>query len=242
MARNWKLLQVVLPKIPLAARVAIMHVLGLTAPSKYMDLRSELVVSIIRSFASPSSPKPLDVEKLQRQTLGNPTPKGRIWISTYITAPPPETSARDVIMQAIDDLMPESQKGIVTAVPEFINVEAEWTGYRRDATPDSTAPKLSEREKYDEMMKECSAKPTVLYLHGGGYYLMDPVTHRPTTKKLAKITGGRCFSVRYRLAPGHAFPSALLDAFVSYLTLLYPPPDAYHDAVPPEHIVISGDR
>ena len=26
------------------------------------------------------------------------------------------------------------------------------------------------------------------------------------------------------------------------LTLLYPPPDAYHEPVRPEHIVVSGDR
>ena len=71
-------------------------------------------------------------------------------------------------------------------------------------------------------MKECKSPVTVLYFHGGAYYLLDPSTHRPTTKKLAKLTGGRCYSVRYRLAPQNPFPAALLDALVSYLTLLYP--------------------
>jgi len=82
----------------------------------------------------------------------------------------------------------------------------------------------------------------IFYLHGGGFYLCDPATHRLTTKKLAKLTGGRCYSVRYRLAPQHPFPAALLDLLVSYLTLLYPPPGAFHEAVRPETLALAGDR
>ena len=70
---------------------------------------------------------------------------------------------------------------------------------------------------------------------------MDPISHRIPCSKLAKLTGGRCLSVRYRLAPQNAFPSALLDAFISYLYLLSPPPGSFHEPVPAEHIVFSGD-
>ena len=48
--------------------------------------------------------------------------------------------------------------------------------------------------------------------------------------------------MRYRLAPQHPFPSALLDALVSYFTLLYPPPGSIHEAVPASDIVFGGDR
>lgn len=71
--------------------------------------------------------------------------------------------------------------------------------------------------------------------------LMDPATHRTTTTLLAKLTKGRCFSVRYRLAPQNPFPAALLDALVAYLSLLYPGPNALHAAVPASDIVFSGD-
>jgi acetyl esterase/lipase len=71
--------------------------------------------------------------------------------------------------------------------------------------------------------------------------LMDPATHRLTTSSLARHSSGRCLSLRFRLAPQHAFPAALLDAFVAYLSLLSPPPTSFHDAVPPARIVLAGD-
>ena len=69
----------------------------------------------------------------------------------------------------------------------------------------------------------------------------SPATMRPVMAKLTSITGGRCFGLRYRLAPQHAFPSALLDLLVAYLSLLYPPEGAYHLPVSPTSIVLTGD-
>lgn len=70
---------------------------------------------------------------------------------------------------------------------------------------------------------------------------MDPVTHRWTTSDLAKISGGRCLSIRYRLSPQNVFPAALMDALMCYLYLISPPPGAFHTPVPPSQIVIAGD-
>lgn len=237
---NLKLLLALLPKLPLMVRVAVMHVLRLSEPSAYLDLRSELIVSVLRSFTQPSNPKPVSfVQKLTTRDAGI---KGRIWVSTYASAPPPETDIRDALIGAVRIMADPDLPAPELVVPEFAHVEGEWTGYRAGAAPEEPQPGISERDKYGEMMKEVTHPTTVLYVHGGAYYMCDPSTHRPTTKKLAKLTGGRCYSVRYRLAPQHPFPAALLDVLVSYFTLLYPPPDAYHEAVKPEHIVVSGDR
>jgi len=124
---------------------------------------------------------------------------------------------------------------------EVVPVEDEWTGYRAGATEASPPPPVPERQKYDEMLKETKSPLVILYFHGGAYYVMDPATHRPSTKKLAKITGGCVYSVRYRISPQHAFPAALMDALISYLTLLYPPPEAFHQPVKAEHLVLAGD-
>lgn len=231
-----------LPKLPLIARVAVLHVLRLSESAKYLDLRSTLVVAVLRSFLEPSPSKPRTISAVQKLTLKDPGIKGRIWVSTYTSPVPPETDARDALLTALDDLRDHSLPEPKFKIPDLVDVEAEWTGYRAFAAADESLPNLSGKEMYEEMMKEVSEPTTILYLHGGAYYLCDPSTHRATVKRLAKLTRGRGYSVRYRLAPQHPFPAALLDAFVSYLTLLYPPPDAWHEPVKPEHIVIAGDR
>lgn len=70
---------------------------------------------------------------------------------------------------------------------------------------------------------------------------MDPASHRLPVSYLAKLTSGRCLSVRYRLAPQHPFPTAILDGLIAYLSLLSPTPDSYHTAVSPSNIVFAGD-
>ena len=238
---NLKILRVLLPKLPLILRVVVAHILNLSKTAPYLDLRSALIVSVLRSLLEPDPSRSHSISSVQRLTTRDQGVKGRLWVSTYASPPPPDAGARDALGRALEALREHLEPAAVT-VPEYVPVEAEWTGYRAAASPDERPPVISEKEKYEEMMKECTAPTTVLYFHGGAMYLLDPSSHRPTTKKLAKITSGRCYSVRYRLAPKHAFPAAVLDAFVSYLTLLYPPPDAYHEPVRAEHIIISGDR
>ncbi|MBE3046673.1 alpha/beta hydrolase fold domain-containing protein [Candidatus Bathyarchaeota archaeon] len=235
-----RLVGVLLPKIPLIFRVSLLHVLRLSAPAKYLDLRTAVIVSVLRSLIAPS--RPLSISQTQRLTLKDPGIKGRIWVSNYATSQPPETGVRDVLLAAVNRLNSAADPPLQARTPDLVPVEAEWTGYRAAAQSKSTLPSISEKEKYVELMKECKSPVTVLYFHGGAYYLLDPASHRPTTKRLAKLTGGRCYSVRYRLAPQNPFPAALLDALVSYLTLLYPPPDAFHEPVDPKHIVFAGDR
>src|SRR5262249_18507167 len=75
---------------------------------------------------------------------------------------------------------------------------------------------------------------TIYYLHGGGYVAGSPATHRPFTAALSRETGVRVFSLNYRPAPEHRFPSALEDAVSGYRWLL-------RQGAKPEDIVIGGD-
>lgn len=87
-----------------------------------------------------------------------------------------------------------------------------------------------------------SSQRTLLYFHGGAYYLGTYKLYRPMLGKLALKSGGaRVLAVNYRLAPQHPFPTALEDALAAYLYLLSPPGDAPFDPVPASQIVISGD-
>lgn len=73
------------------------------------------------------------------------------------------------------------------------------------------------------------------------YSLNSPASCRSTVAKLCELTGARALSVSYRLAPQHPFPAAILDVLVAYFSLLCPPPDSFHEAVPASSIVLAGD-
>ncbi|KAK2613002.1 hypothetical protein QQS21_000931 [Conoideocrella luteorostrata] len=228
--------------MPLMARVSLSHTLNFSETSQYNDLRSALTVAFIRAFIAPKEGKTNPFSLIQSRSLPNLPVKGRMWISKYTAPIPPESeSVKSALGKVIESLHNPDVPVPAIHVPEVATVYGEWTGYRAGAKDDEPQLKISEQEKFNEMMKEVKASTTILYLHGGGHAFMDPSTHRPIVKKLAKITGGRAFSVRYRLVPQNPFPSSLLDCLVAYLTLLYPPPGSFHEPVRPEHIVIAGD-
>ena len=189
--------------------------------------------------------KPSPVGKAQRVTLKDPGVKGKTWVATAKIKPPQkqDESLRESVFQAIEDMKPTNGAPLHYTKPDLVDIEVEWTGFRPDAGKEDPLPSISEEEKYKKMMAEPSrtSDTTILYFHGGAYYLCDPSTHRPVTSRLAKESHGRVCSVRYRLSPQTAFPGQLLDALMVYLSLLYPPTGSMHGAVPAKNIVLSGD-
>ncbi len=88
-----------------------------------------------------------------------------------------------------------------------------------------------------ECLKPINYDPNkvILYLHGGGYVIGSPHTHRNLAGKIAKGTNMNCLVIDYRKAPEHPFPAALDDAFHAYKFLLdYRNYDA-------EDIIVIGD-
>ncbi|MEU9148354.1 alpha/beta hydrolase [Streptomyces sp. NPDC048349] len=55
-------------------------------------------------------------------------------------------------------------------------------------------------------------RPTVVFLHGGGFVLCDLDTHDTTVRTLCRTAGAAVVSVDYRRAPEHRFPAAVQDA------------------------------
>ena len=210
--------------------------MGLSSTASKWDLKTEIVIKLIRAIMS--NPKPQPIGKQQRMSLRDPGIKGPLWVSK-VTLPVPEEE--DVRMALVDAIEALKEGGETYTVPHIVPVEAEWTGYRAGMDKHRHRIDLSEEQHYDRLMKEVTSNVTILYFHGGAYFLMDPSSHRLVCSKLAKLTGGRCLSVRYRLAPKHAFPAAVLDAFIAYLSLLAPPPGSFHKPIPAKHIVFSGD-
>ncbi|MBO0855625.1 MAG: alpha/beta hydrolase [Nocardia sp.] len=84
----------------------------------------------------------------------------------------------------------------------------------------------------------CAAGATgtgaVMYLHGGGYTVGSPITHRSLAGLLAHEIGCPIYVPDYRLAPEHPYPAALDDAEAVFLDLVA-------TGVAPDRIAVSGD-
>jgi epsilon-lactone hydrolase len=74
----------------------------------------------------------------------------------------------------------------------------------------------------------------VLYLHGGGYVIGSPRSHRHLAAAIARAAGTAALLLDYRLAPEHPFPAALDDAVAAYQWLL-------GRSLAPRRIVVAGD-
>ncbi len=77
-------------------------------------------------------------------------------------------------------------------------------------------------------------RSVIYYLHGGGFVMGSPGTHRPMMAYLARAAHCRAFVLDYRLAPEHPFPAALDDAVAGYRWLVA-------HGIAASEIVIAGD-
>ena len=228
------LAKILLPRVPLLLKTALFNTLSLSPNASKQDLRTELTVALVRALIS----RKVTIGHAQRLGLKDPGIRGPMWVAKVIVTKPEEEDVREAIVQAI---AAAGDGGETYMLPDLAAVEAEWTGYRSGVAKDAPQPNMTEEEKYRNMMTEVRSPTTILYFHGGAYFMMDPASHRGACSQLARLTKGRCFNVRYRLAPQNPFPAAILDSLVAYLSLLLPPPGALHDAVKPEHIIFAGD-
>ncbi|QDS69115.1 hypothetical protein FKW77_010297 [Venturia effusa] len=232
-----------LPGVPRFILTALQATLGLSPNAAHQDALTELV----RLFARPILGTPSSLLQSQENSRRDIPIFGPMWIARCTILTPEihyegsgcKLGIEEAMIKAIECLGGATYHG---KFPEAVNVEAEWTGHRGEVSWLARRPDIPEYEHYRKLMQEVeSDTPTILYFHGGAFCLMDPATHRITTSSLAKHSGGRCLSVRYRLAPQHVFPAALLDALIAYLSLLSPPSGSFHAPVPASRITIAGD-
>ncbi|MCJ1264974.1 hypothetical protein MMC22_004849 [Lobaria immixta] len=208
----------------------------MTSKSKAWDPDTDKTLKAMRAFFAQNPLPSLSV--WQRISIKERPVVGPIWVSR-VSFPPAEDALRDQLMTAIRSI---SRDGGQTITPPSVDqVQAEWTGYRKGVGPAAPEPSLPESTKFENLMKDVTSHVTMLYVHGGGYCRGSPSGWRSSVAELAKLTGGRCLSLRYRLAPQNPFPHALFDLLVAYLSLLYPPQDSFHDPVKAGNIVIVGD-
>jgi monoterpene epsilon-lactone hydrolase len=88
----------------------------------------------------------------------------------------------------------------------------------------------------DRITVGASDRPrAVLFLHGGGYTVGSPRTHRSLAAFLARASGAVVFSLDYQLAPEHPYPAALDDAVAAFRALVR------EHSFAASRIAVSGD-
>ncbi|GAA2060617.1 alpha/beta hydrolase [Williamsia deligens] len=120
--------------------------------------------------------------------------------------------ARPLVNQAICRLSPVPRGTRVTPVHHKRGLRGEWVS-GRDVGPSGTV---------------------IYYLHGSGYAVCSPRTHRGFVSRLSTLTGLPAFSLDYRLGPEYTFPTAGDDAIAGYQWLL----DRGYSA---NQIIVAGD-
>src|ERR1700757_2167343 len=136
-----------------------------------------------------------------------------IWLSRRIVARIMATlgpSLADTRVEEVDTRLPDGRR-----------VKCEWVYGPR--TPTSETPRSS------------TSAGAIYYVHGSGYAVCSPKTHRRLNSWLSSLTGLPVFCVDYRLAPRHRFPAAADDVRAGWDWLVQT------CAVPPKQIVIAGD-
>jgi acetyl esterase/lipase len=114
-----------------------------------------------------------------------------------------------------------------------------WLWLMAWTTPGVRGVRISASElggRAAERIERATGTPrgVLLYLHGGGFIVGSPWTHRALTTRLALATGATVWVPEYRLAPEYPYPAAVDDCLACYRALLA----AGHA---PGSIVVGGD-
>jgi monoterpene epsilon-lactone hydrolase len=78
----------------------------------------------------------------------------------------------------------------------------------------------------------------VLYIHGGGFVVGSPKSHRTITNRFSEITGCCVLAIDYRLMPEHKLKLCIEDCRTAYQWILGNGPDGPGDI---QQLFISGD-
>ena len=88
------------------------------------------------------------------------------------------------------------------------------------------------------VVAESDPNRRLLYVHGGGYVIGSPLTHRRLCEDIARAGGCAVLNLDYRLAPEHPFPAAVKDAIEGLRFIQTNGPDGEGAA---ESTFVAGD-
>jgi monoterpene epsilon-lactone hydrolase len=154
-----------------------------------------------------------------------------IWLSRQLIARvmgtfgPPLAGTR---VQQVDTVLPDGRR-----------VKGEWVYGPRTPTSEPARSSTNARPmgagSSRGQARSSTVTEAIYYVHGSGYAVCSPKTHRRLTSWLSSLTGLPVFSVDYRLAPRYRFPTASDDVRAGWDWLVHT------CGVPTKQIVVAGD-
>ncbi|KAK6827039.1 hypothetical protein RU639_004699 [Aspergillus parasiticus] len=221
-----------------------------------IDQQKKLVKRICQKYQN--SPW-LPLSQLQKTTSLDTPARGGVWISRTSFSAPTNPAIRDVLYTVMHRLKKEYHRISPAEETPVIDVGVEFIGPRSQVPDDAPEPDLLEEEKLRALLQECHSGMIILYAYGAplvcrstlpqrkqthlliaSHSFSSPAQYRASSVRLAKLTGARVASIKYRLAPSHTFPAPILDILIAYASLLYHPPGAFYPAVPANQIILAG--
>ena len=160
---SYAILKSLLSRAPLILKNMVLRLLGTSAAYGKQDMRTEIIVAIIRSYIKLDRSLALQ-QKSSSKDFGI---KGPMWVAK-VTLPKPEDDVQDAIIQAFEDLKTYGDESVI--IPHVAPVEAEWTGPRSNVGKGEPLPDISEEDKHKELRKEAPGDMVILYFHGGAYW------------------------------------------------------------------------
>ncbi|KAI8606509.1 Alpha/Beta hydrolase protein [Dissophora ornata] len=213
------------PKAPLLIGTTVSHYTS-GPPKPSWSYKFNITMALAKSFAAHLEDIPLKQTQAMSRLNDKYAPVHSDAIATESSVP---NSYRDKAAGYVDTLLKEQ------------GIDSTKLGWDWKCDPRAEKPLKGEWTEAKVKDDKFAEGRTVLYLHGGGYFLCSIKTHRWATWNMARMGGARVFAVDYRLAPDSPFPAALHDALAAYLYLLDPPADSGIAPVDPKNIVIMGD-
>jgi acetyl esterase/lipase len=210
--------KLIVPKTPLLISTTIKHYIN-GPPKPSWDLKFHLSMVMLKSMLNDTNNR--TIEQMQSMSVRPvPVPAGMIVNESKIN----------------NKYRYEAQVHLEKILKPYEHViDTEWKDLKDDGIITEWVQVPNDGWEKSEIKK------TILYLHGGAYYLCSKDSHRVITSSYAKKANARVFVINYRLAPQNQFPAGLQDALAAYLYLLNPPKDAGFEPLNPKSIVISGD-
>jgi phosphinothricin tripeptide acetyl hydrolase len=137
----------------------------------------------------------------------------------------------DVVREHLSKLPPSNTLTIAQRRAQYERAERIFP-----TPPDVKVESVTSPERPAEWLTPSGARTdaVVLYLHGGGYVIGSPRSHRHLAAAIARAAATRGLLLDYRLAPEHPFPAALEDAVAAYRWLL-------GQGIASGRVVIAGD-